>query len=225
MEERLEAFMAPVRAELREGSVISMQTISTVEVMDMDELWVGLRRELEDFGISPQLLNEKKDFIVSWFRTAIAEGTLEEMPHQDEETLPLPTLTTSPVYHTSKSPDDKNYLSTTYSNMLPLGRSAELLATFQLTTVQHADHTEHFAKDHTEHTEKWFKDRFLGQGSFGRVWLERESRTKELRAVKIVDLGTKARIDPVRELHALAQITNVQIPRSQSSSSKTKELY
>jgi ankyrin repeat protein len=96
MEEKLDKFMAEVRAGLREGSVISTHTAHTVEQMDVDELWIGLHRELEDVGISPQLLNEKKDFIVAWFKTAIAEGTLEEMPSSDCENLQPPRLTISP---------------------------------------------------------------------------------------------------------------------------------
>jgi hypothetical protein len=38
MEKKLEKLMADVRAGLREGSVISMQTVHTVEQMDEDEL-------------------------------------------------------------------------------------------------------------------------------------------------------------------------------------------
>jgi hypothetical protein len=65
MVETLEKYMAEVHAGLREGSVISTHTAHTVEELDSDELWLGLRRELEDVGISPQLLSQKKDFLVS----------------------------------------------------------------------------------------------------------------------------------------------------------------
>jgi ankyrin repeat protein len=92
MEKKLEKFMAEVRAGLREGSVISTHTAHTVELLDEEELWLGLRRELEDVGISPQLLSQKKDFIVSWIKTAIVEGTLEEVSNKDDPQLPRLTL-------------------------------------------------------------------------------------------------------------------------------------
>jgi hypothetical protein len=94
LEKKLEIFMAEVRAGLREGSMISTHTAHMVEQMDDDVLWLGLRRELEDIGISPQLLSEKKDFVVSWIKTAIAEGTLEELLNNDDD-LQIPKLTSS----------------------------------------------------------------------------------------------------------------------------------
>jgi ankyrin repeat protein len=93
MEKKLEKLMAEVRAGFREGSVVSTYTAHTVEQIDEDELWLRLRRELEDVGISPQLLSEKKDFIVSWIKKVIAEGTLEEVSNNDDDLqLPEPTL-------------------------------------------------------------------------------------------------------------------------------------
>jgi hypothetical protein len=58
--------------------------------MDAEELWLGVRRGLEDVGISPQLLSEKKDFIVSWIKAAIAEDLrLPKLTHprQQDHTL------------------------------------------------------------------------------------------------------------------------------------------
>jgi hypothetical protein len=45
--------------------------------------------------ISPQLLSEKTDFIVSWIKTAIAQGTLEEVFNNDGDLL-LPKFTPHP---------------------------------------------------------------------------------------------------------------------------------
>lgn len=42
------------------------------------ETWRTLRRELEDVGISPTVINEKRRFIVDWFQQAVAAGQLDE---------------------------------------------------------------------------------------------------------------------------------------------------
>ncbi len=69
--------MAEIRAGNREGSVISTQTFDTAARNDQ-ETWDALRRELEDIGVSPGIINEKRQFIISWFRETIAMGNLDE---------------------------------------------------------------------------------------------------------------------------------------------------
>ena len=68
--------MAEVRAGKREGSVISTQTFDTTTRNDQ-ETWDALRRELEDIGVSPGIINEKRQFIITWFREAIEMGNLD----------------------------------------------------------------------------------------------------------------------------------------------------
>ncbi len=49
------------------------------------ETWEALRRELEDIGISPALITEKRQFIIAWFQEAVAAGRLEEDPPSDDD--------------------------------------------------------------------------------------------------------------------------------------------
>lgn len=69
--------MAEVRASMHEGSVISSHTIDSL-TMDHKEAWRQLRRELEDIGISAEILKAHQQFIVTWFREAIEAGALVE---------------------------------------------------------------------------------------------------------------------------------------------------
>ena len=77
LESKLNLLIAEVRAGKREGSVISTQTFDTTARNDR-ETWEALRRELEDIGISPGIITEKRQFIIAWFQEAVAAGRLEE---------------------------------------------------------------------------------------------------------------------------------------------------
>ena len=77
LESKLNLLIAEVRAGKREGSVISTQTFDTTARNDQ-ETWEALRRELEDIGISPSVITEKRQFIIAWFQEAVAAGRLEE---------------------------------------------------------------------------------------------------------------------------------------------------
>lgn len=66
-----------VRAGKREGSVVSVQTFNSAAHRDQ-ETWDALRRELEDIGILPGVIAEKRHFIIAWFQEAVAAGELEE---------------------------------------------------------------------------------------------------------------------------------------------------
>ncbi|KAF8247249.1 hypothetical protein K440DRAFT_682722, partial [Wilcoxina mikolae CBS 423.85] len=93
LEQKLDKFMAGVRAGMRQGSVISVDTVDSLPT-DERELWHELRRELEDIGISAVVLTEKKEFIVDWFKKAIAEGALEEIcvvPEEDDDITKTPS--------------------------------------------------------------------------------------------------------------------------------------
>jgi serine/threonine protein kinase len=69
--------------------------------------------------------------------------------------------------------------------------STELVAAFEL----------------KKHLTKWLKIKDLGKGSFGKVWLEQETSSKQLRAIKAVWRGSQ--IDYLREIRALAALTKV----------------
>lgn len=77
LEKKLNLLIAEVRAGKREGSVVSVQTFNSSAHRDQ-ETWDALRRELEDIGISPGVITEKRQFIIAWFQDAVAAGELEE---------------------------------------------------------------------------------------------------------------------------------------------------
>ena len=83
LEKKLNLLIAEVRAGKREGSVLSTQTFDTTARNDQ-ETWEALRRELEDIGISPAIITEKRQFIIAWFQEAVAAGKLEEDVASDE---------------------------------------------------------------------------------------------------------------------------------------------
>jgi len=63
--------MEEVRTEDREGSVISSGTEQGDE--NDEGCWRQLRRELEDIGVTPNVLSHHRKFIVSWFQKALAQ--------------------------------------------------------------------------------------------------------------------------------------------------------
>ena len=76
--------ISEVRAGKREGSVVSTRSFGTA-AENSKETWDALRRELEDIGISPEIITEKRHFIVAWFQEAVAAGRLEEEAPSDED--------------------------------------------------------------------------------------------------------------------------------------------
>ena len=76
-ERKLNLLISEVRAGKREGSIISEQIFDAKAQSDQ-ETWDILRRELEDIGISAEVIVEKRDFLVGWFQEAVAAGRLEE---------------------------------------------------------------------------------------------------------------------------------------------------
>ena len=76
--------ISEVRAGKREGSIVSTRSFSTAAENNR-ETWDALRRELEDIGISPEVITEKRHFIVAWFQEAVAAGRLEEEAPSEED--------------------------------------------------------------------------------------------------------------------------------------------
>ena len=84
LEKKLDMLISEVRAGKREGSVVSTRSFATAAENE-NETWDALRRELEDIGISPEIITEKRHFIVAWFQEAVAAGRLEEEAPSDED--------------------------------------------------------------------------------------------------------------------------------------------
>ena len=65
--------MAEREEGLREGSVISRESLAAAEDGDEDT-WLEIKRELEDFGtITDVILNEHRDFIIDLLKSALAK--------------------------------------------------------------------------------------------------------------------------------------------------------
>lgn len=79
--------------------------------------------------------------------------------------------------------------------------------TFHPDSVEHTTHTSNLRsrQRRVEVKTKWTREKELGSGAFGVVWKEREEKSKELRAVKII----LRRLINVREVEALAELQNV----------------
>ncbi|KAI8628430.1 hypothetical protein F5Y19DRAFT_476414 [Xylariaceae sp. FL1651] len=76
MEKRLNKFICEVRAGHREGSVVT--TPGVAETIESPDVWAQLRRELEDVGISPAVVEENHEFISQWMKSALAHGLMDE---------------------------------------------------------------------------------------------------------------------------------------------------
>jgi hypothetical protein len=68
-------FDAWKRGEL-EGSIVSMETIKTIE-QGNDDVWREFGKELEDAGITEDQINENKQQITEWIKQAIMTGNAE----------------------------------------------------------------------------------------------------------------------------------------------------
>ncbi|KAI1270982.1 hypothetical protein F5Y07DRAFT_406311 [Xylaria sp. FL0933] len=76
IEKRLNKFVCEVRAGHRERSVVT--TPSVAESIESPDVWQQLRRELEDVGISPTVVEENHAYIARWIKAALAEGLMDE---------------------------------------------------------------------------------------------------------------------------------------------------
>jgi hypothetical protein len=70
---------------LREGSVISTQTINTLSMNDK-QLWHTIQKELEDIGIMVAAFDANKDFIFKWSTNVIPNGAFKERSFNDPPT-------------------------------------------------------------------------------------------------------------------------------------------
>ena len=83
---------------LREGSVISLESIASAEEGDED-LWYQIGRELEDVGITPDMIHEHRPYITACIMEALSSGNLD-----DDPMLASPELDTSSSELPCKAP-------------------------------------------------------------------------------------------------------------------------
>jgi hypothetical protein len=63
-----------------------------VDNLDSEEGWQQLRRELDDIGISRRVMSQNREFIVQWFKDALARGLLDER----RQNPPIPEVQSAP---------------------------------------------------------------------------------------------------------------------------------
>jgi hypothetical protein len=83
IEKRLNKFITEVRAGFREGSIVSIPDVT--ETIESPDVWNQLRRELEDVGISPAVMEENHDYISNWMKSALKQGLNDELSPDDLE--------------------------------------------------------------------------------------------------------------------------------------------
>ena len=65
-----------------EGSAITTQTVESLST-DEKETWRIIRKELEGIGITVAAFDANRDFILDWFKTAMARGAFDEQTLED----------------------------------------------------------------------------------------------------------------------------------------------
>jgi hypothetical protein len=110
LEKKLDKFISEVRGGLREKSVASAP--DAAQAIESPDVWFELRRELEDVGISPAVLEEKKDYILGWLKQVLSDGGLDETCNDAAPKLPPYSLEppTSDMTHPSFGEQDASSL-------------------------------------------------------------------------------------------------------------------
>lgn len=81
-----------MRAGFREGSVITAP--DAVETIESPDVWNELRRELEDVGLTPALMEEHRQYITSWMKSYLLQGGKGDAS-PDRLDLPSPLISRS----------------------------------------------------------------------------------------------------------------------------------
>lgn len=77
VEQKLEELIQEYRSGRKENSIVSRLTVDSLDA-DQRAQWRTIRKELEDHGITLEMFNANKDFILSWISKAISEHSLQE---------------------------------------------------------------------------------------------------------------------------------------------------
>lgn len=72
----LHNYLREVQEGGREASVVSTQTVESLSP-NVKETWRAIRKELEEIGITVAAFDLNKDFIINWFKEALADGAFE----------------------------------------------------------------------------------------------------------------------------------------------------
>ena len=73
IEHKLNQFMEEIRSGKRESSVTSNSPSLLEHEIEDEAGWAQLRKELEDAGVSPAILSQHKQFVITWFQQNLAQ--------------------------------------------------------------------------------------------------------------------------------------------------------
>ena len=76
LEKRLNKYLAEKQSGLREGSIVSVQTLESVR--SDPTAWKEIMRDLAEVGITSEMVREHRQYIVDWIKIAIETGALNE---------------------------------------------------------------------------------------------------------------------------------------------------
>jgi hypothetical protein len=79
VERQLNQFL---RDGMHEGSIVTTQTGESLSI-DEKQIWRTIRKELGDIGITVAAFDANREFIMDWFKAAIASGAFEEQTFED----------------------------------------------------------------------------------------------------------------------------------------------
>jgi hypothetical protein len=75
-------YLKEIHEGKRAGSFTSAQTLNSL-TGDERETWRAVRKELEEIGVTVAAFDANKEFILAWFRRAIASGEFGEQPYSE----------------------------------------------------------------------------------------------------------------------------------------------
>lgn len=88
IEKGLNQLRDDIQAGRHQGSVISSNSLDEAKEGD-ENVWRELTQALEDVGVSEAMINENREFIVTWLSRALKEGELEERPPAQAPPVPV----------------------------------------------------------------------------------------------------------------------------------------
>ena len=202
---RIEKQLIQLRSEIqsgkREGSVITVHSMKAAQGGD-ENIWREISRELEDAGITEEMINEHREFIATWFINAINTGQLEEIsddrpPQGDSEVVDNGSDNSERERDKGKAPEEDPHIASDVESERALseevdseGESDEFLsaAAQKIAEFQRLGREAIESSDHLEAERQLLKARDLAILLFGdnsRKAVDSNSILEEIRTYKI----------------------------------------
>ena len=132
----LQQLMLERQSGLRERPAISVESIASAQEGDED-VWYQIGRELEDVGITPDMVNEHRLYITAWIKEALGNGNLDEnsvlvSPDRDTLSSELPHQASSKPTVRERKPITQGEYAGDWSDITPESPFEEQQATHSL---------------------------------------------------------------------------------------------